>query len=671
LANTARAAGPPLLFGLRLWASVCLALYVAFWLELENPFWAGLTAAIICEPRLGASLRKGWYRMIGTCVGAVAIVVLTACFPQARAPFLVALALWAAACAAVSTLLHNFASYSAALAGFTAAIIAADELGATGGPNADAVFLLAVYRASEICIGIVSAGIVLAGTDFGGARRGVAALFGALSAEIMGQFTDMLARAGPEMPETQPARRELVRRVIALDPIVDVAKGESAQIRYHSPVLQTAVDGLFAALASWRMVAVLLARLPDDKARQEADAVLRSIPQELQSTEPGVLVGWMADPVRPRRACDTAVRMLTTLPVSTPSLRLFADQTTRALTGISDALNGLALLVAAQVGPVPRGRGFRLRVPDWLPSLVNAGRAFVAIGIVELFWIMTEWPNGAFAITFTAIAVLLLGPLAERAYAATVGFTIGIVLATVFTAIIAFAVLPGLETFEAFSLAIGLYLVPVGTLFLLAQPGQKTIFRAMIVGFGPLLAPTNVQSYDPQQFYNAALSIFAGSGAAALSFRLLPPLSPAFRTRRLLALSLRDLRRLATGRVPWTADDWHGRISGRLVVTPDAAEPLQISQLMAALAVGSEIIRLRPIAFSLGLGSELDVALEALARGNGAIATTLLARLDDRLATFPADGTEAPLALQGRGSILAIAEALSQHAVYFDARESE
>jgi hypothetical protein len=99
------AAAAPLLFGLRLWASVCLALYVAFWLELENAFWAGTTAAIVCQPHLGASLRKGWYRMIGTLVGAVVIVVLTAWFPQARAPFLVALALWAAACALVATLL--------------------------------------------------------------------------------------------------------------------------------------------------------------------------------------------------------------------------------------------------------------------------------------------------------------------------------------------------------------------------------------------------------------------------------------------------------------------------------------------------------------------------------------------------------------------------------------
>ena len=81
LIEALRAAGPPLLFGLRLWASVSLALYVAYWLELDNPFWAGTSAAIVCQPQLGASLRKGWFRMVGTVVGAVAIVVLTASFP--------------------------------------------------------------------------------------------------------------------------------------------------------------------------------------------------------------------------------------------------------------------------------------------------------------------------------------------------------------------------------------------------------------------------------------------------------------------------------------------------------------------------------------------------------------------------------------------------------------
>src|SRR3954469_1239075 len=196
------AAGAPLLFGVRLWASVCLALFVAFSLDLDNPYWAGTSAAIVCQPQLGASLRKGWFRMIGTVVGATMIVVLTACFPQDRIAFLGLLALWCAICAFVATVLHNFASYAAALAGYTAAIIAAGTLGATGGPSPD-VFMLAVFRASEICIGIVCAGIVLAGTDLGGARRRLAASLADLAAEIVGGFARMLASADEHLPDTQ------------------------------------------------------------------------------------------------------------------------------------------------------------------------------------------------------------------------------------------------------------------------------------------------------------------------------------------------------------------------------------------------------------------------------------------------------------------------------------
>src|SRR6266850_8257697 len=124
-------AGPALLFGLRLWAAVVLALYIAFWLQLDNAYWAGTSAAIVSQPSLGASLRKGWFRMVGTVVGAAAVVALTAWFPQDRGPFLIGLALWGAGCTLVATLLKNFAAYAAALAGYTAAIIASDQLGAT------------------------------------------------------------------------------------------------------------------------------------------------------------------------------------------------------------------------------------------------------------------------------------------------------------------------------------------------------------------------------------------------------------------------------------------------------------------------------------------------------------------------------------------------------------
>src|SRR5262245_9114205 len=561
--NAASAAGPAVLFGLRLWASVCLALYVAFWLQLDNPSWAGTSAAIVCQPQLGASLRKGWYRMIGTFVGGVMIVVLTALFVQERALFLLSLALWGAACALVATLLRNFAAYAAALAGYTAAIVAADSLGAFGGPNSD-VFMLAVTRASEICIGIVCAGIVLAGTDLGGAQRRLAALFGGVIAEIASRFTSALALAGPNLPETQPIRRELARRAIALDPVIYQAIGESSELRVRSSVLQTAVDGLLAALAGWRVVAVRLAQTPDSNARQEADFVLQNVPQELLSTSPrDASAPWMTDPIHLRQICEATVRTLLAAPATTPSLRLLADQTAKVWAGISEALNAVALLVNAPAEPRShRHHDIRLFVPDWLPSLVNAARAFLAIGVVALFWVLTAWPNGAGAITFAAVVVLLFTTNGDQAPVITMNFMVGTVLAVVFTAVIDFALLPGVETFVAFSIIIALYLVPLGAM--MTQTWQLPMFTAMTILFVPLLAPTNPMSFDTLQFYNTALAIIGGAAAGVLSFRLLPPLPPAFRARRLLALTLRDLRRLAARPTTRTPGDWEASMYGRL-----------------------------------------------------------------------------------------------------------
>jgi uncharacterized membrane protein YccC len=659
------AAVPPLLFGVRLWASVCLALYVAFWLELDNPYWAGTTAALVCQPHLGASLRKGWFRMIGTPVGAVVIVVLTAWFSQNRAGFLVGLALWGAACALVSTLLRNFAAYAAALAGYTAVIIAGDLLGATGGANGEA-FTLAFRRVSEIWIGIVCAGIVIAGTDFGGAPRRLATLLAGLSAEIASRFGSALALAGSTLSDMQPVRRELVRQVIALDPVIDESIGESSGLRYHSPVLQAATDGLFEALAGWSAVVRRLAHLPDDAARQEADAVLRSVPRELRSAPShGDSMPWMTDPTDMHRLCDAAARRLIAMPAGTPSLRLLADQTARVLAGLSLVLDGLALLVAKPTHPRSRPRRVRLHVPDWLPALINACRAFVTIGVAELFWIMTGWPDGATAMTFAAISVILLAPRADESYAVAMSFTVGVGAAAVCVAIVKFAVLPNVETFAGFSIVMALYLIPVGALR--AQPWQAAVFTAMATYFGSLLAVANRMSYDTVQFYNAALAIIAGFGAAALSFRLLPPLSPAKRSERLLALTLRDLRRLATAADQRPGDDWEGRMYGRLAALPDQAEPLQRSQLLTALSVGTEIIHLRRIAPQLGLVSELDSALDALAQGNSVAATAGLIALDQRLALLGQGDPQTSFVQRERGWVLAICDALVQHRSYFDA----
>jgi uncharacterized membrane protein YccC len=475
----------------------------------------------------------------------------------------------------------------------------------------------------------------------------------------------MLATAA----DTQTERRELVRRVIALDPMVDQAVGESSHVRYHSATLQTAVYGLIRALDGWRGIATHLGRSADEG--REAATILRGIPPELRSgAGPGTSAPWLDDPMTLRRVGEEAVRKLLALPASTPSLRLAADETAKALAGLVHALDGLALLVDAPGRSSPGGRGFRLGVPDWLPACISAARAVFATGTVELFWVATAWPNGGSAIVPTAAVILLLSPRGDLAYGGAIAIALGLAGSIVCAAIIKFALLPALETFPAFCIAISLFFIPVGFAMAQAQSRQKAavlvVLTAMGANFMPLLAPTNQMTYDTTQFYNSALGIVAGCVVAPLAFSLFPPLSPEQRVRRLLALTLRDLRRLAAAPLPLRLADWESRMYGRIAAVPDQAEPLQRARLLAALSVGSEIIHLRQTVPQLGFIAELDAALEAFAQGRSALAIARLRRLDGVLASGTDVGPETVIALRARGRVLVISEALSAHGSYFD-----
>ena len=149
----------------------------------------------------------------------------------------------------------------------------------------------------------------------------------------------------------------------------------------------------------------------------------------------------------------------------------------------------------------------------------------------------------------------------------------------------------------------------------------------------------------------------------SLSFLLLPSLWPALRVRRLLALTLRDLRRLAVDPRPPSSDVWESRVYGRLAALPRQTEQLQLDQLLAAHSVGTEIIELRRVATRLGVTAQLEAALGALAQGNGAIAIAQLRQLDQRLASAADDAAET--AIHARAHILGLSEALTAHIPYF------
>jgi uncharacterized membrane protein YccC len=58
-----------LVFAFKAFAAGILALFLAFWLGLDEPKWTLLTVFIVAQPESGLVLAKGFYRILGTIGG--------------------------------------------------------------------------------------------------------------------------------------------------------------------------------------------------------------------------------------------------------------------------------------------------------------------------------------------------------------------------------------------------------------------------------------------------------------------------------------------------------------------------------------------------------------------------------------------------------------------------
>ena len=347
-----------------------------------------------------------------------------------------------------------------------------------------------------------------------------------------------------------------------------------------------------------------------------------------------------------RDACCAAARSLTRFNAETPMQRLLADNAAAGMLGMARALNGLTGVIDPRdVGGV-KGMA-RLRVADWMPAFVNAARVLVAVGAISLFWIASAWPNGVAAITFCAVIVILL-PLRRRGL-----FRVG-------------HVSPGnsdLRRSSPLSWCSGssrerrpsrvsvsswdLVLVPFG--FLNARARYPLFTFAAAVNFLPMLNITNGMNYDASQFWNGAIAILAGIAVGVVAMLVIPPLSPAIRARRLLALTLADLRRLARRASPGRQDDWESRGVARLLAMPDKP-----SRSSAPSSPRPSPSARRSCAFATSpRGSSRARSwtrrLSALAEGRSGEAIERLKEIDRRLAALPRARSGGRILLEPQG----------------------
>lgn len=600
---------PRLLFGLRLAASVSLALYITYYLELQNSFWAATTAAIVCQPNLGASLQKGRFRAIGTIVGGLMMVAMLAVFPQQRDALLFCLALWCGVCGVAVVLLRNFASYAAALSGITAVIIFADTLA-----NPDTAFFLAVIRVGEICIGIASAGLVMVLTDFGAARQQLAGTLRGTAGQLRDGFLATL-RQGGETPDLVAARRGLAGSLGLLHAQIDAAIGESSYLRSRAGNLQRMMDGLVGALVGWRNAGAHLTLHSESRT-----SIRDLLVPLLERLDPAQLDH---APRQLRQAAEEVATQLETLPTSDGAGRIALDATREVVCGFAGLADAIFLLRERNS---PRLALLRrpFVIADPLPALLNGLRVFLAVLLTSAFWVVSAWPNGAFAIVFAAIGTLVFGSFGDQARAFAKDYAIGAATMVGLGGVLYFAVLPGLSTFPALLALLFLLYVPLGVLQ--AGSWHNVAFLGMSIAALPLLGVGNPTSYDAAAYLNLALSIVTGTVIGTLFFTLLPMIPPQQRARRLIGLSLHDFRRLPQVPTAGTAARWAARLTRRAEALPPQATPEQAGSLMALLALGQAVLQLRALATDAPTGRALQHALDALAAGQVATARDALSK---------------------------------------------
>ncbi|UDQ91736.1 FUSC family protein [Xanthobacter autotrophicus] len=632
-----RSWGPRALFGVRLAASVCLALYITYALELQNSFWAATTAAIVCQPNLGTSLQKGRWRIIGTVAGALAMVTVLGLFAQSRYTLAFCLAAWCGLCGVAVVVLRNFASYAAALAGFTAAVIFADTIA-----DPTSAFFFSIVRVSEICIGIGSTLFVILLTDFGAARRTFTSLLEDVTRQLVRGFRSILAAR-----EERVSPRDVLRKLSLFHAAADAAMADSPYLRSRSGHLRDAGARLMDAALGWQKIT-----LEQEASGQSGPDVRACLDTLLSRLDPADLG---RDPERLRSACAEALQNLEALRHDDAGASILADAAQDLVLCLRETAGSIALLMGARAER--RTAPWTIVIGDPLPPLLSGFRVFTAVAAAAAFTIATEWPNGPLAIAFVAIAALIFAPAGDQARMLVTDFTIGSILVTVIGCGLYFGVMPSISTFPQLAVVLALVLVPIG----LMQAGSwhTPLFLAMSINLLTLLGVGNPISYDASTFFNIALTIILGNIIGTLFFIIIPGLSPEVRTRRLLALSVRDLRRLAARSQARDAARWTAVMTRRVEDLPPQATDAQASSLMTLFILGRALILLREAPAWEGERRLISEARAALAEGRVALARIAFGDMErvlvERAAAQP---SEAPAGQLSRVQIKIITDAL-------------
>jgi uncharacterized membrane protein YccC len=548
------------LFALNCYCAVMLALYVAFSLDLPNPWWAMVTVFLgqPAQHLVGAIWAKAFYRTVGTAVGLIASLVMIPILSNAPELLILALAMWVALCLYLSLLDRTPRGYAFMLAGYTVALV-----GLPAATDPTTIFDAAVARSEEIVIGVLAIAVVH--SIF--LRRTVTAAVQAKLDAILNDARKWIVD-GLRSSVLEPS--SLISRRIAIDLtelnlLATNLKFEGEFAGGSGRVLRTLEDHFAMLLPVTSAIEDRLKALSASGGNPRLAAIMERI------------LDWIATAHRPDSS-ETAHELARDIHELAPPLHpgctwadLLLNNLTERLAELVESWNASLILTAALRDPSKQNitavrpllgasRPRPLHVDRGI-ALLSAVVAAASIGALAIFTVATRWESGPLAIGIAAVVCSLFAAADDptpMARTLTVWFIIAFPLAVLYE----FAILPAVDGFVMLGAVLFPILFPIGLFFDRPQHALKALAVALGFSAGLALQPTFISSFPA--FMNAYIALLVGCvfGLAGLNLGRVLPVQWVI--RRILRAGWKELALLtATPRLP-VRSAWAGLMLDRV-----------------------------------------------------------------------------------------------------------
>jgi uncharacterized membrane protein YccC len=579
----------------------CLALYISFSLNLDGSHWALTTCYIVgSERQTGRILAKSAARVVGTLVGVMASFTLVNAFAQERVLFMCGFAGWLCICAYFSHYQRGHWAYAWVLSGYTTAIVGVP---AALAPNQ--AFSVIMSRAENVIIGVVCMGVVSMIAFPETVSRTLVKLVQATDAELSRLLSACLSLESDYSGRNR-ALKKLTANALSIENLrhgfafEEMGAGfsrtnlrrfllECLEVASSASNLDVQLVAIRRLMNSGRLphlnralcrvrkaVTTSFSLSSDGKSSIECELIDREV-KKLQRLAGIPKAG-------SEQAIDSAEELAGLIKVRqlVSSLRSFLQ--TRSEVFAEAQHSNRPRLVAKLSAPI-----------DEQVAATAVLRVFIAVGVGSIFWFATAWPAGDTFLIWVAIGTCRCVIALNPAKAAQASFR-GMVIAAVPAYFITFYVVPAMDGFTMFVLAIFPCLfIGVGIATSLRRAGEAV--AAMLL-FGNGLAPENAMQYDVVAFFNGVLATILGVGLACLVESLVFPDNA---DRRILAATKRLAHWIAAsiGKGELTGIEYVGataRALNDLLTEIDQLEKPEQSIADRAIdlyALGHEIVNLR------------------------------------------------------------------------------